>query len=62
MASARVAYSARTGATPEAELNAIASVYRFIIESHAKKKATRPSGPDDAKEIKNGCADTDKYT
>lgn len=39
--------------TPKAELEAYASVYRFILDSHAKKKATRPGGPDDAEESKN---------
>ncbi len=40
----------------------LASVYRFILDCHAKRKATRPGAPDDAKEIKNECAATKKYT
>jgi hypothetical protein len=46
-----VSYTPRTGATQEAELNVLASVYRFILDSRAKKNAagvTSTNG-DDAK-------------
>jgi hypothetical protein len=45
---ARVVYRVRPDATPEAELKALAAVYRFILDCHARKEAVRPDGPDDA--------------
>lgn len=62
MASARVAYSARSDASFEGEINTLASVYCFILDSHAKKKGARPGAPDDAKGPKNDRAATRKYT
>jgi hypothetical protein len=47
----RITYVPRPDATQEAELNALASVYRFILDSSAKKNAagvTSTNG-DDAK-------------
>jgi hypothetical protein len=35
----RITYVPRPDATPEAELNALASVYSFILDSRAKKNA-----------------------
>ena len=35
----RITYAPRPDATPEGELNALASVYRFILDCHAKPKA-----------------------
>jgi hypothetical protein len=58
MSSHRIAYTPRSDATPEAELNALASVYSFILDCHAKKKATRSGGLDDAEESKNDRTDT----
>lgn len=50
----KVLYSPRTDATPESELNALAVIYRFILDCHAKKEG-RPttSGPDDAEGSRN---------
>ncbi len=45
-----IAYAARAETTPESEVSALANVYRFVLDSHAKKKATRPGGPDARKE------------
>ena len=52
MSSPRMTYTRRPDATPEGELDALAVVYRFILDCRAKKVG-RPttSGPDDAKEI-----------
>lgn len=47
MNSPRIVYTPRD-ATPEAELSALASVYRFILDCHAKKEAARPGDPNDA--------------
>jgi hypothetical protein len=48
-------YVQNPDASPEAEISALAGVYRLCLEScRATKEATRPGGPDDAKEkIKN---------
>ena len=51
MSSARIVYTPRSDATPEGEIAALASVYRFILfESSASKEAAHPGSPDDAKE------------
>jgi len=43
-------YTPRLDVTPEAELNALAAVYKFVLDSNAKKQ-DRPakSGPENAK-------------
>jgi hypothetical protein len=38
MSSPRITYTSRPDATPEAESNVLANVYRFILDCHAKKK------------------------
>ena len=50
MNSARITYTQRSDATSEDEVAALRNIYRFIIDGHAKKEATRPGSPDDAKE------------
>jgi hypothetical protein len=55
MGSPRITYVARPNATPETELSALATVYRFILsKSNASQKAVEPvpepDGHDDAKE------------
>jgi hypothetical protein len=46
-------YVAHPGNSPEQELNALASVYAFLLKNHASKKANKPAlgpvGRDDAK-------------
>lgn len=49
----RITYATRPDATPEAELSAVANVFRFVLDCHAKKEAAPESRPDAAKEIKN---------
>ena len=62
MGSARVAYAQNLdNTTPEAEVSALANIYRFALDCHAKNEATRPGSPDDAKEIKNDSRQQ-KYT
>jgi hypothetical protein len=46
--SPRFTYTSRPDATPEAELSALAAVYRFILDSHAKKMAAEPDSCSDA--------------
>jgi hypothetical protein len=51
VSSLRISYSPRFDATPEAKRAALAAAYRFILDSHAQKKATEhilePSDGDD---------------
>ena len=67
MSSSRITYAPRPDATPEAELDALASVYRFVLDcgdarrADAMKKATRPGGPDDGEESKNASNAGSKY-
>jgi hypothetical protein len=59
----RITYVPRPDATQEAELNALASVYRFILDSSAKENAagvTSTNG-DDAKGSQHDRA-RQKYT
>lgn len=45
-----VAYAPRPDATPEGELNALAAVYRFVLDSHTSKQGDpTTSRPDNAK-------------
>ena len=44
----RVTYTPRSDATPEAELNVLANVYRFILDCHAKKMAAEPAPEPDS--------------
>lgn len=49
MNSSRFTYTARPDATPEAELSALAAVYRFILDCHAKKMAAEPTPEPDVR-------------
>jgi hypothetical protein len=54
--SSRIAYTPRPDATPEAELNAVAACYRFILfeSSATKKEAAEPaSAPYGAARVKH---------
>jgi hypothetical protein len=53
MSNPRIVYQSRTDATVRGELAALAAAYRFILDCHDKKKATRPGGPDDAEDLDN---------
>ena len=56
----RVVYTAHADATPEAELDALAAVYRFILDRAGTRDHTPNSGPiDAAKETKHGCDATE---
>jgi len=48
MTSPRVTYAARHDSTAEAEQSALANVYRFVLDRHARKEAAPESRPDDA--------------
>jgi hypothetical protein len=62
MSSARIAYSQLPDAGPEAELSAVANVFRFVLDCHAKKEATRPGSPDDGTEVKEDSANEHRST
>ena len=65
MHSPTVSYAPRTDATQEAELNVLASVYRFILDSRAKKNAagvTSTNGDDAEERSRNANSATQKYT
>ena len=49
MDSPRMTYTPRPDATPEAEVNVLANVYRFILDCLAKKEAAEPDGRDGTK-------------
>ena len=63
MHSPTVSYAMRPDVTQEAELNALASVYRFILDCRAQKNAAGVSSTngDDAKGSQHDRA-TQKYT
>jgi hypothetical protein len=48
----RITYTSRVDAAPESELNALAAVYRFILDcpasSPVKKKGGQATAPNDA--------------
>jgi hypothetical protein len=44
-----IAYAQRHDATAEAEISALVNVYKFILDSHARKEAAPESRPDDAR-------------
>jgi hypothetical protein len=51
-----IIYKAREDATAEAELDALAIVYRFILDRAGTRDRTPNSGPvDAAKETNHGC-------
>jgi hypothetical protein len=43
----RVNYTPLPDASPESELDALAAVYAFVLEAHAKKEAAAPGGQED---------------
>ena len=53
MNSPRITYTSRPDVTPEAELNVLANVYRFILDCHAKKIAAEPDSCNDAAIVRN---------
>ena len=59
MNSPRIIYTSRPDATPEAELNVLANVYRFILDCHAKKKGgSAKTALDDRKGLEDDPATT----
>jgi hypothetical protein len=48
-----IVYSAHPDVTPETEAAALATIYRFLLDCHAReKKAARTNGDDDVKNEK----------
>ena len=53
MDSSRITYTPRSGATPEAELNVLANVFRFILDCYGKKNAAESDSCNDAAVVRN---------
>ena len=47
MSSPRITYVPRPNSTQDTELNALASVYKFVLDRRAMKEAAPESRPDD---------------
>jgi hypothetical protein len=58
----RIAYVPHAIATPEDEVAALASVYRYILDCHAKKEAALESRPDDVRKDQDAHTATRQYT
>jgi hypothetical protein len=59
LTSSRLTYTPRPDTTPEAEISALASVYRFIIDSHANTNAagvTSTNGDDAARGLNDNAS------
>jgi hypothetical protein len=50
------------GISPKEARDCRALAWQFVFACHAKKKAARSGGPDDAEEIDNDRTATPKYT
>jgi hypothetical protein len=50
------------GISPKEARDCRALAWQFVFACHAKKKAARPGGPDDAEELRNDRTDTSNYT
>jgi hypothetical protein len=48
-----ITYIPRPNVTSDGELDALAAVYRFILDCCTEKKATRPGGPERPERIKD---------
>jgi hypothetical protein len=53
MNSPRITYSSRPNATAQGELDTLPTVYKFILDCHAKKKAAEPDSCNDAAIARN---------
>jgi hypothetical protein len=61
-APANIRYAQRPETTPEAELSALANVYKFVLDRRARKEATHPGSPDDGTKVKEDSADEHRST
>ncbi len=51
MTGARVTYRQRPDATAEGELNALAAVYKLVLDCHAKKQAVEPASKPNGRDV-----------
>jgi hypothetical protein len=49
MSNPGISYTPRANTTSEAEIGALANVYKFVLDCRAKKEAAPESRPDDAR-------------
>jgi hypothetical protein len=52
----RTTYASHGDALPEAEVATLAHIYKFVLDCHAKKEATRPGSPEDGTKVKEDSA------
>jgi hypothetical protein len=50
MSNSRITYAQRPDATSEGEVAALSNIFRFILDSHARKEAAPENRPDAGKE------------
>jgi hypothetical protein len=62
MSSARMTTTPRPSISPQQDRDIRARAWAFVFECYHKKEATRPGGPNDAKESEVGCAARKQYT
>lgn len=53
MSSLHITYASRSGTEPEEEFNALAAVYKLVLDCHAKKKGGPATASEDARKDKN---------
>jgi hypothetical protein len=58
-----IGYTGRPDVTPESELSTLTNVYKFVIDSQAKKQAGGDdAGENDARKVKDACTAEENYT
>ena len=57
-----ISYAPRPDATPEAEVSALAAVYRIVLSAKQKDRLLDKGGPDDGTKIKEDSAHEDRST
>jgi hypothetical protein len=57
-----ITYAARSDAPPEAEISALAAVYRIVLGAKQKGRLPDKSGPDDGTKVKEDSADENRNT
>ena len=62
MSSARIVYSQRPDAASAAELNALAAVYRTVLNAEQRGRIPDKSGPEDGTEVKEDSANEHRST
>jgi hypothetical protein len=56
MSEPRISYSGSLETSPETEAPVLCSVYKFVLDCHAKKEAAPENRPDDGTKVKEDSA------